>query len=51
MSFDLFSMERGEFCHGQYMDLLLAECMQEIGADKPNARPRCTGAVLKSGVW
>ena len=38
MSFDLSSMERGELCHDRCMGLLLADYMQDIGADKPNAR-------------
>ncbi len=37
MSFDLSDMERGEIHHDRYMNLLLADCMQDIGAAKPNA--------------
>jgi hypothetical protein len=38
MSFNLSSMERGELCQGRCTVLPLAECMQDIGAAKPNAR-------------
>ena len=51
ISFDLSSMERGELCHGQCMVLLLADYVQDISAAKSNAKTRCTGSVLKSGVW
>ena len=44
MSVDLYSMERGELCHGQYMGLLLADYMQDIDAAKSNAR----GAVVQA---
>jgi hypothetical protein len=44
MSFDLYSMERGELCHGQYRGLLLADYMQDIDAAKSNAR----GAVVRA---
>jgi hypothetical protein len=30
-------MERGAFCHDRCVCLLLAECVQYIGAAKPNA--------------
>jgi len=44
MSFDLYSMERGELCHGRYRGLLLADYMQDIDAAKSNAR----GAVVRA---
>ena len=36
--FQVMSMERGELCRDQCMVLLLEECVQDIGAAKPNAR-------------
>ena len=44
MSFNLSSMERGELCQGRCTVLPLAECMQDIGAAKPNAR----GAIAQA---
>jgi hypothetical protein len=44
MSFDLSSMERGELCHGQFVGLLLADYMQDIGAAKSNVR----GGVVRA---
>lgn len=38
MSFDLYSMERGELCHGQCMGLLLAGHTRSIGAARSDAR-------------
>ena len=51
MGFDLSSMGRRELCHDRCMDLLLAECMQDIGAAELNAKTLCAGSVLKCGVW
>ena len=50
MSFDLYSMERGELCHDQYMGLRLAGHTRSIGAARSDAMARCTGIGLKSGV-
>ena len=38
MSFDLYSMERGDLCHDRCVCLLLADPVQDTGAAKPNAR-------------
>jgi len=38
MDFNLSIMKRGEPCHDR-----LADCIQDIGAAKPNAKTRCTG--------
>ena len=51
ISFDLSSMERGELRHDQCVTTCLTDCMQDIGAAKPNVGGWCTGSVLKSGVW
>lgn len=45
MSFDLLGMEQGELCHDRRV-LLLADCIQDIGATKPNVRARGAGSVL-----
>ena len=50
MGSDLSSMGREELCHNRCMGLLLAECMQDIGAGRLDAKTRCTGSGLKSGV-
>lgn len=39
---DLFNMERGEFCHDQYM---LVDYIQDVG--EVHARVRCAAPVLK----
>ena len=51
MSFDLYRMERGDLCRDRCMGLLLADPVHDTGAAKPNARGRCAGRGLKSGVW
>ena len=52
MSFNLSDMERGELCHDRYMDLLLADYVQDVCAAKPNARPQCTGSAhIIAGFW
>ena len=48
---DLSRMRQGELCRDRCMDLLLAECMQDIGAARLDVKTRCTGLGLKSGVW
>ena len=50
MGSDLSSMGREELCHDRCRGLLLAECMQDIGAGRLDAKTRCTGSGLKSGV-
>ena len=47
---DLLCMRQGELCHDRFMDLLLAECMQDIGAARLDAKTRCAGIGLKPGV-
>ncbi len=44
MSFNLSSMERGELGQSRCTILPLAECMQDIGTAKPNAR----GAIAQA---
>jgi len=44
MSFDLYSMERGELCYDQFVVLLLADYMQDIGAARSDAR----GAIVRA---
>lgn len=49
MCFDLSDME-GELRHDRCMGLLLADCMQDVGATKPNARVRDVQALyLRAG--
>jgi hypothetical protein len=43
MSSDLLRMDRGELCHNRCMGLL-ADCMQDVGATKPNA----SGVVVQA---
>ena len=40
MGSDLSRMSQGELCHDRCMDLLLAECMQDIGAARLYAKTR-----------
>lgn len=50
MSFDSSNMERGEFCQDLCVCLLLAECMQDVGAAEPDAehhRMQCENARYK----
>jgi hypothetical protein len=49
MSFDLPVMERGKLCHDLCTGLLLSDYVQDAG--EVHVRARCTGSVLKSGVW
>ena len=51
MSFNLFDMERGELCHNRCVCLLLDDYVQDVGAAKLDAKTRCAGSELKSGVW
>jgi len=50
MSFDSSGMKRGEFCHDRCVCLLLAACMQDVGAAEPDAeyhRMQCENARYK----
>ena len=50
MDSSLLCMARREPYHGHHTATLLTDYMHSIGVDKPNAKTRGTGSVLKSGV-
>ncbi len=48
MSFNLYNMGRRELCHDQFVGLLLADYLQDVGASKSNVRGTCVQAPYLS---